>query len=282
MTSSNGAWVGVGLGALALAATNACWSISGSSQALFFSEDMKRPQTIGRIIMVSFLLSAFLETVPVIGTIVGAHDIRTVLAQEAPFEAFLVQYLPQFGMKCVSLAIAIAIFNATLAGFIGMGRNAFSMGRTQLFNPGLNRALMLLIPKTDAPWFALVLLGVTTGLATLLSMRFKVMMLSGGLTVFTVFYVWGCLRGRHTGRTGHHAYRTPFHPLIPILGILMVIGEVIAQWTDSDVGRPSLLIWVGMYVIGYLYYRFVLMRRPQGWRMEGPQDIDAAISATRS
>jgi amino acid transporter len=282
MTSSNGAWVGVGFGALALAATNACWAISGSSQALFFSEDMKRPQTIGRIIMVSFLLSAFLETVPVIGTLVGSHDIRTVLAQDAPFEAFLVQYLPGFGMKCVSLSIAIAIFNAALAGFIGMGRNAFSMGRTQLFSPGLNRALMLLIPKTDAPWFALVLLGVTTGLATLLSMRLKVMMLSGGLTVFTVFYVWGCLRGRRTGRTGHHAYRTPFHPLIPILGIFMVIGEVIAQWTDKDVGRPSLLIWVGMYVIGYLYYRFVLMRRPQGWRMEGPQDIDAALSATRA
>jgi hypothetical protein len=28
-------------------------------------------------------------------------------------------------------------------------------------------------------------------------------------------------------------------------------------------------------VASYLYYRFVLMRRRQGWRMTGPEDIDA-------
>ena len=282
MAANNGAWVGVGLGALALAGTNASWAISGSSQALFFSEDMKRPQTIGRIIMLSFGLTVILETAPIIGTIVGSHDIRHILAQDAPFEAFMAQYLSDFGMKLISLSIAIAIFNAALAGFIGIGRNVFAMGRTQLFNPGLNRALMLLIPKTDAPWFSLVLIGVTTALATLLSMRFKVMLLAGNLTVFTVFYVWGCFRGRSSGRTGHHAYRTPFYPLIPILGVFIVIGEVIAQWIDKDVGRPSLLIWLGMYAIGYLYYRYVLMRRPHGWRMEGPRDIDAQVMPVRA
>jgi amino acid transporter len=281
MVSNNGAWVGVGLGALALAGTNAAWAISGSSQALLFSEDMKRPQTIGRIIMLSFLLTVILETAPIIGTIVGSHDIRNVLAQDAPFEAFMAQYLSDFGMKLISLSIAIAIFNAALAGFIGMGRNVFAMGRTQLFNPGLNRALTLLIPKTDAPWFSLVLIGVTTGLATLLSMRFKVMLLAGNLTVFTVFYVWGCFRGRSGGRTGQHTYRTPLYPLIPILGVFIVIGEVMAQWLDRDVGRPSLLVWLGMYAMGYLYYRYVLMRRPQGWRMEGPQDIDAQVMPVR-
>jgi amino acid transporter len=281
MTASNGAWVGVGLGALALAGTSASWAISGSSQALFFSEDMKRPQTIGRIIMLSFLLTVILETAPVIGTIVGAQHLREVLAQDAPFESFIAQYLPDIGLKLVSLSIAIAIFNATLAGFIGIGRNVFAMGRTQLFNPGLNRALMLLIPKTDAPWFSLLLLGVTTGLATLLSMRFKIMMLAGNLTVITVFYVWGCFAGRRSGRTGHHAYRTPRYPLMPILGILIVAGEVIAQWIDKDVGRPSLVIWVGIYGSSYLYYRYVLMRRPQGWSMRGPQDIDAEAMPTR-
>lgn len=282
MASSNGAWVGVGLGALALAGTSASWALSGSSQALFFSEDMKRPQSIGRVMMMCFLLTAILEIAPVIGTIVGSQHVRDVLAQDAPFEAFMAQYLPDFGMKLVSLSIAIAIFNATLAGFVGIGRNVFTMGRTQLFNPGLNRALMLLIPKTDAPWFSLLLIGVFTGLATLLSMRFKVMMLAGNLTVFTVFYVWGVFAGRRSGRTGQHAYRTPLYPLIPALGILIVVGEVIAQWIDKDVGRPSLLIWLAMYSGGYLYYRLVLMRRPDGWRMEGPRDIDAEAMAARA
>jgi amino acid transporter len=285
MTTSHGAWVGVGLGAMALAGTNASWAISGASQALFFSEDMKRPQTIGRIIMLCFLLTVVLETAPVIGTIVGSQHIRSVLAQDAPFAVFMAQYLPDIGMKIISLSIAIAIFNAALAGFIGIGRNFFAVGRTQLFNPGLNRALMLLIPKTDAPWFSLLLLGVTTGLATLLSMRFKVMMLAGNLTVISMLYIWGCFAGRRSGRTGrtdHHGYRTPWHPLIPIFGIIIVLGEVIAQWLDKDVGRPSIAICLGLYGTAYLYYRFVLMRRPQGWRMEGPQDIDAEAMAVRA
>ena len=284
MTSNDGAWVGVGLGAMALAGTNASWALSGASQALFFSEDMKRPQTIGRIIMLCFALTVLLETAPVIGTILGSQHIRQVLAQDAPFADFMAQYLPDIGIKLVSLSIAIAIFNASLAGFIGIGRNFFAMGRTQLFNPGLNRALTLLIPKTDAPWFSLVLIGVTTGLATLLSMRFKVMMLAGNLTVISVFYIWGCLSGHRTGRTGRagrHGYQTPWHPLIPIIGIVIVTGEFVAQWLDKDVGRPSILICLGLYGASFLYYWFVLMRRPHGWSMRGPQDIDAQAMPAR-
>ena len=282
MASQNGAWVGVGLGALALASANASWSIAGSSQALLFCEDMKRPATVGRIMMICFGLTAFLETAPVIGTIIGSHHLRTVLAQDAPFEAFLAQYLPDFGMKLVSLSIAVAIFNASLAGFIGMGRNLFAMGRTQLFTPALNHALMRLTPKSDAPWFSLLLLGITTALATLLSMKIKIMLLSGGLTSITVFYVWGAFSGRRSGRTGTHAYRMPLYPLIPVLGIFLLIGEIAALWVDRDIGRPSLFIWVGINAFSYSYYRFVLMRRPEGWRMEGPRDIDAQALGARA
>jgi amino acid transporter len=282
MAAKNGAWVGVGLGALALASMNASWAIAGSSQALLFCEDMKRPATVGRIMMVCFGLTAILETAPVLGTIIGSQHLPTVLAQDAPFQAFLAQYLPDFGMKFVSVAIAVAIFNACLAGFIGMGRNAFAMGRTQLFNPALNRALMRLTPKSAAPWFALLLIGITTALATLLSMKAKIMLLSGGLTSITVFYVWGSFCGRLSGRTGTHAYRMPLFPLIPVLGGFLVIGEIATLWVDRDIGRPALFIWLGINAFSYWYYRFVLMRRPEGWRMEGPRDIDAQTLAARS
>jgi amino acid transporter len=275
MTMKDGAWVGVGLGALALAGTNASWAIAGSSQALYFSEDMQRPQTIGRIMMLSFLITAFLETAPVIGTIVGAHNLQQVLGADAPFEEFLRQYLPDFAMKFVSLSIAIAIFNATLAGFIGIGRNIFSMGRTELFSPALNRAWTRLLPKTDAPWITLLFMGVSTAAVTVLSMRFKVMLLAGYLTLITILYVWGIFAGRRSGRTRSKGYRTPWYPLVPVVGIFIVIGELVVQWIDTEVGRPSLFICTGVMVASYLYYRFVLMRRRQGWRMTGPEDIDA-------
>ena len=152
----NGAWVAAGIAITGIAINNASWAQAGASQALMFSEDMKRPETIGRIIMLAFAITVVLETAPMIGVIIGSHDLKAVLSSDSPFEAFLLPYLPGFVLKLVSLSIAIAIFNACLAGFVGIGRNVFAMARTRLFARPINRTLMHLIPRTDAPWVAIL------------------------------------------------------------------------------------------------------------------------------
>lgn len=281
MRIENGAWFAAGIAITGIAVNNASWALAGSSQALMFSEDMKRPETIGRIIMLSFAVTVLLETAPMIGVIIGSHDLRAVLGSDAPFEVFLGQYLPSFALKMVSISIAIAIFNACLAGFIGIGRNVFSMGRTELFARPINRALLRLIPKTDAPWVAICLIGASTAAATFIQLKYKVLLLSGNYTIITIFYVWGVLAGRRAGRTGGAAYRTPAFPLIPLLGILIVCGEVVVLWLDPESGRKSLFICGGIYMLAYLYYRFVLMRRPGGWALKGPEDIDAATDPAK-
>jgi len=244
---------------------------------------MKHPRTIGRIIMLAFAITVVLETAPMFGVIAGSHDLHAVLSADAPFEAFLGQYLPSFALKLVSFSIAIAIFNACLAGFIGIGRNVFSMGRTKLFWPPINRALMHLIPKTDAPWVAILLIALSTAVATYIPLYYKVLLLSGNYTIITMFYTWGVLAGRRSGRTGGGAvYRTPAFPLIPLLGILIVCGEVIVLLLDPESGRKSLFIYVGIYALAYCYYRFVLMRRPGGWTLKGPEDIDATSEARQA
>lgn len=270
----NGLWIAASIGVIGIAINNSSWALAGASQALMFSEDMKRPDTIGRIILIAFLLTVLFETAPVIGTIIGAHDLKAVLANDAPFETFLSQYLPDFALKLVSLSIAIAIFNACLAGFIGLGRNWFSMGRTELFSPIVNHALTRLTRRTDAPWVALLILGVLTALATYIPLTAKLLLLSGNTTIITIFYVWGVYVGRRSRRTGQR-YRTPLFPLIPLLGVAIVIGEVIVLWLDAETGRKSLFVCASIYLLANCYYRFVLTRRPGGWRMRGPDDIDA-------
>lgn len=279
MHVSAGVWLVAGIGITGIAVNNASWTLAGASQALMFSEDMQRPKTIGRIIMLAFAITVVLEVTPVVGTIVGARDLKAVLSNDAPFQTFLGQYLSDFVLKLVSLSIAVAIFNACLAGFIGIGRNIFSAGRTKLFATPVNRALMHLIPGTDAPWVAIGLIAIFTALATYLPIYLKVLLLSGNYTILTIFYVWGVLAGRRSGRTGTDAYRTPWFPLIPLLGVGIVIGEVIVLWLDADMGRKSLLICTGVYVLAFFYYRFVLRRRPEGWVMTGPEDIDAMTLA---
>ncbi len=110
-------------------------------------------------------------------------------------------------------------------------------------------------------------------------MKIKVILLAGNFTIITMFYVWGGFAGRRSGRTGNSGYRSPLYPLVPVAGIIIVIGEVIAQWLDKDAGRPSLFVWIGTYALAFLYYRFVLMRRAVPWRMVGPADIDAQARA---
>ena len=279
MRIDNGAWVVAGIAITGIAINNASWALAGSSQALMFSEDMKRPETIGRIIMLAFAITVVLETAPMIGVIVGSHDLRAVLSSDSPFETFLAYYLPDFVLKLVSLSIAIAIFNACLAGFVGIGRNIFAAGRTRLFARPINRAVMHLIPSTDAPWVAILLIGLSTAIATYVPLYFKVLILSGNYTILTAFYVWGVLAGRRAGRTGIGRYKTPAWPLIPLIGVVIVIGEVIVLWLDADSGRKSLFVCSGVYLLAYCYYRFVLMRRPGGWVMTGPADIDEQTAA---
>lgn len=275
MHLKDGLWLAAGIGVIGIAINNASWAQAGASQALMFSEDMKHPHAIGRIIMIAFVITVVLETAPMLGVIAGAHDLKAVLSSASPFETFLAAYLPETLLRFVSLSIAIAIFNACLAGFVGLGRNLFAMGRTQLFAPPINRALTHLTARTDAPWVAILLLAASTAAVTWLPLSFQVLLLSGNYTILTVFYVLGIVRGRRSGRTGRHDYKTPWYPLIPVLGAAIVVGEVVVLWLDPESGRKSLLLCSAIWVLAYVYYRLVLARRPGGWRLTGPSDIDA-------
>src|SRR5690348_7025957 len=84
----DGMWVAAGIAITGIAINNASWALAGSSQALMFSEDMKRPETIGRIIMLAFAITVVLETAPMIGVIVGTHLLRAVPSSDSPSETF--------------------------------------------------------------------------------------------------------------------------------------------------------------------------------------------------
>jgi hypothetical protein len=68
-------------------------------------------------------------------------------------------------------------------------------------------------------------------------------------------------------------------PLIPSIGVAIVAGEILVLWLDPEAGRKSLFVCSGIYLLAYCYYRFVLRRRPGGWVMTGPEDIDAATGS---
>jgi hypothetical protein len=70
------------------------------------------------------------------------------------------------------------------------------------------------------------------------------------------------------GSTGHSAYRVRWYPLPPILA-LVALGYVTYQTArDPVIGRPSLLVTLGILVASAGYY--VLRRRHR--MLRGPDD----------
>ena len=62
-------------------------------------------------------------------------------------------------------------------------------------------------------------------------------------------------------------------------GVSVLVSALVILWMDPDMGRKPLFLYCGIYAAAFFYYRFVLMRRPLGWVMTGPEDIDAAAHA---
>lgn len=74
------------------------------------------------------------------------------------------------------------------------------------------------------------------------------------------------LVGRRRGLTGRAGYwRSPFFPLIPVLGFGVTAVLIVSDLTDADVGRPSLLLFTAMVAAALAWYWCVLSRRPGGW-----------------
>ncbi len=74
--------------------------------------------------------------------------------------------------------------------------------------------------------------------------------------------------GRHNGFTAHAVYRMRWFPIPPLLA-LAALGYVTYQTArDPVIGRPSLLVTLGILVLAGIYYAV----RRREWVLRGPED----------
>ena len=76
------------LPALGLAVAAASWATSGAGQAIYFSEEMLAPASVGRLVIAIVLMTVLFEFVPVFGIVVGTQNAAGVFSSEAPFHGF--------------------------------------------------------------------------------------------------------------------------------------------------------------------------------------------------
>ena len=260
-------------GALALASVSAAWAVSGSTQAIYFSEEMKQPRTVGRLVMLILFITVALVIAPIASVLVGARDLRRVLGAESPFMAFISESVHPAIATAISVAVAAAIFNAAIAGVVACSRVVYSSGRDKVWNGWTNRILVTLHTRFNSPWLAALATGAASAAMAFLSLNALVIISASTALAGNVLLGLALYRGRRRGLTGNVGYRAPLFPLTAILTVVTAVGMVIGQFMDVDAGRPGLLFTLGLLIWRSWVLLFLFEAPVWGWSLAGPVDL---------
>jgi amino acid transporter len=140
------------LAVMGAAAAGAIYAFNGYGGVVSLGEELHdAPKRIAPVIFWALGLAALLQLGPVLAIMVGAPDLQALIRAESPIPAFITQVGGPVLSKVMSLAVAVAIFNAMIAVSLMAGRQLFSTGRDQVWTSGLNRAFAAIHPRLHPP-----------------------------------------------------------------------------------------------------------------------------------
>jgi amino acid transporter len=264
---ADGRWIPVATGALAMGAVNAAFATAGGNQAIAFGEELIDPhRNMGRVILIACLTGAVSIALPVIAVAWSAGGHPEIFRGSAPLSAFVTALAGPAAGKALSAVVALAVFNALIAQLLFASRLLFSFARDGIFPARVNAALGRVDPGSGVPRVATVVIAVGSALCCLVSAHVLLVFMSGLIVYALALVSTAVLIGRLRGQTGGPGFwRSPFYPLMPLLGIALSLAFAAADWKDPDAGRPSLLILGALLIAALGWYLFVLKRRPGGW-----------------
>ncbi len=262
----------VSLGAIGLATVVATFAYNGYGNAIYLGEEMhEAPQHLGRVIVLSLLLVILAEAAPVTAMLAGAPDLNTLFASPHMISDFIAARGGSTMNTLISLGIACAIINASIATILLLGRQIYSTGRDQVWTPAVNRALTQVHPRLHSPWVATLVPGALAVAACFIGLDRLLVITGTGIVFVYASLCVAVIAGRRNGQTTHGIYRMPWYPLPPVLGLAAMGYIIYASYLDPDVGRPSLWATGGMMALAAAYY-LVVLRRRGAWVLKGPDE----------
>ena len=257
------------LAVLGAATAGAIYAFNGYGSVVYLGEELlEAPRRIARVVFLALGLAVLTELVPVAGLLVGAPDLHALSAAAAPVPATIEAMGGPLLAHAMSLAVALAIFNAMIAVALMAGRQLYSTGRDGLWPAMVSRSLARIHPRFGSPWVATLAMGVAALAACFADPHVLVLVLGNGNVALYSGLCLAALLGRRSGATAHAGFRMAAFPLPPLFGLAFLAGVVGFDLVDPA-GRVGLAATVVAVVASLAYFALVLRRR-------GPADVAAA------
>jgi len=253
---------------IGLAAAGAIYAYNGYGGAVYFGEEMYEARAkVAWVIFASLIVAVVAEFAPITAVLVGAPDLKALLAAPAPFPAFLKAVGGEGLDKAVSLGVAAAVVNAMIAIGLINARQLYCSARDGVWPAAVNRALGAVHHRFHSPWISTLVMGAASLGCCFLPLDLLITLTGTGLVFIYGGISVAAMTGRANGATDVGHYRMPLYPFWPALSLMMLAGVVVADLTTPD-GRGSLAFNVAAMALSAAYWRLYLRRRG-GWTLRG-------------
>ncbi|WP_019516782.1 APC family permease [Sphingomonas sp. Mn802worker] len=250
------------LTAIGVAASIAIFAFNGYGAAVYFGEEMhEAPHRIARSIMLALIFTLVLEGVPLLAALVGAVDLRVMLASPNPFGDLVTAMAGARAGQAMALGVALAIVNAIIAWVLACARFFYGTARDGSWGRPLDRWMSAIHPRWGSPWLGTLLVGAVGMLLCFLPLRLLEVWSGAGLIAIYAGIAIAAMVGRHSGASRHATYHMPLYPLAPIVTLVALALITVATWQDVAEGRPAIIATIIQIIIAAGYYLLILRRR---------------------
>lgn len=255
------------VGSLFAGVALAIYAMDGYQFPIVYSEETRgRQRNVARAIFISLAVVVLAELVPTIAVLMGAPSLSKLATAAAPMGYFVTATGGSTLNTIISLGVALAILNATLAIMVSFSRIVFSSGRDLAWPQPISSWLTAVHPRWRTPWVATALVAAVGACLTAVSNLAALVTFSGVIVVVMYSLVaLSAVISRIRQRGLSRPYRMPIWPLPPLVALAGLV-IVATQQTPRNVAIVAcFVIAASLYYVAYLH-----RRRGSRWVMQEP------------
>jgi amino acid transporter len=245
------------IGVVLTGAATAVYAYNGYDAPVNYSEETAGSRRgIARAVFWALGITVAAELIPVVAALLAAPSLPKLVTASSPMQYMVTAVGGPTFNTVLSLGVAVAIFNATLAINLTFGRIFYSSGRDRAWPDPISGWFGSVHPRLRTPWFATAFVGAVgavltaaSSLAALVTFTGVILVIIYGLVALSA--VVSRVRQRHLARP----FRMPLWPLPPIVAFAG-LALAASQQTLHDLGIVAAFVLAAVaYYLGYLRSR---------------------------